>query len=279
MVSASMVGQDGPRAQHRGGGMMLQGLTGFTHLIGWPDRAPSGTISAYTDFIAPWYIVIAVLAALSHRKKTGKGTHIDLSQYEAGLSFLPTVLLDYYCNKRIQGAKGNRSCYAAPNGIYRCQGNDRWCAITVSSSQDWKHFCQVIGNPEWTRDPKFGTLIKRKENEDELDRLVEQWTINHRAEEIMEKLQAVDIAAGIVATGEDLHNDPQLAHRGHFQFIKHPEMGSTSYDAPSFKLSKTPAELRLPAPCLGQHTEYVCREILGMSDEEFLSLLELGVFE
>ena len=133
--------------------------------------------------------------------------------------------------------------------------------------------------PLWTRDPRFATLLGRKENEDELDKLVGEWTIDFTAEELMANLQAAGIAAGVVETCEDLYHDPQLKHRHHFWELEHPEIGRHSYDSPAFKLSETPCELRMPAPCLGQHTEYVCTNILGISDEEFVELLGEGVFE
>ena len=95
----------------------------------------------------------------------------------------------------------------------------------------------------------------------------------------MRRMQDAGIAAGVVQSGKDLVEDPQLKHRHHFWYLNHPEMGSCAYDGPPFKLSETPAELRMPAPCLGEHTEYVCTQILGMSDEEFVELLAEGVFE
>jgi benzylsuccinate CoA-transferase BbsF subunit len=121
--------------------------------------------------------------------------------------------------------------------------------------------------------------VGRKENEDELDRLIEAWTINHSAEEVMVKMQAAGVAAGVVQTNKDIHEDPQLKHRHHLWMLEHPEIGTHAYEGPSFRLSRTPAELRMPAPCLGEHTAYVCTEILGMSGEEVAQLLAEEVFE
>jgi benzylsuccinate CoA-transferase BbsF subunit len=115
------------------------------------------------------------------------------------------------------------------------------------------------------------------QNVDELDKLVETWTINRSSEEVMIQMQEAGVSASVVANSEDLHHDPQLKHRGHFWVLDHPEIGPHSYDSPSFRLSKTPIQLRMPTPCLGEHTEYVCTKILGMSDEEFVELLQKGV--
>jgi len=276
MVSAAMQGQTGPYRLHPGFGLMMQALAGFAHITGWPDREPNSPMT-YIDFIAPWYIVIAVLAALDHRNRTGRGQYIDLSQLETGVHFLAPALLDYAVNGRVQGRVGNRSTSAAPHGVYRCQGQERWCAIAVATDKEWQGFCKVVGQPTWAREPRFATLQGRMQNVDELDKLVETWTIDRSSEEVMLQMQEAGVSASVVANSEDLHHDPQLKHRGHFWVLDHPEIGPHSYDSPSFRLSKTPIQLRMPTPCLGEHTEYVCTKILGMSDEEFVELLQTGV--
>ena len=278
MVRAGILGQTGPQAGHVATGHDLQAYAGFAHFIGWTDRSPVGTQMAYTDFITPWYLTIAILASLDYRRRTGRGLYVDLSQLEASVQFLIPPILDFVANGRVDGAMGNRCSYAVPHGAYRCRGDDRWCAIAIFNDKEWRAFCRVIGEPEWTGEPKFNSLLSRKENEDELDLLIEQWTVNYPAEELVEKMQAAGIAASIVATGSDLHEDPQLGYRHHFVMMEHAEMGKMAYDHPSFRLSKTPCRLRTPAPCLGEHTEYVGREILEMSDEEFLDLHSRGIF-
>ncbi|MFC1991095.1 CoA transferase, partial [Chloroflexota bacterium] len=279
MMQCSMLGQTGPRAKDRGYGIGLTGLAGLTHLTGWPDRGPMPPFGAYTDFIACIFGATALISALDFRRRTGKGQYIDLSQYEAAEHFSAAAVLDYVINGREGTRMGNRCDYAAPHAAYRCHGDDRWCAIATFTDDEWEAFCQVIGNPEWTRNPRFSTLIARKENEAELDRLVEEWTVNHSAEEIMDLMQSKGVPAGVVQTGEDLLNDPQLKHRDYFWWLNHSELGPFPHLGQPFKLSKAPAQARMPSPCLGEHTEMVCREILGMSDEEFLGLLNAGAFE
>ena len=274
-----MQGQTGPRAKNPGFGGAFQSQAGFTELIGWPDREPVIINIAFTDQVVPWYAAIVAIAALEYREKTGKGLYLDIGQYESGLNFLMPAILDYTVNGRVWTRAGNRHPHACPHGVYRCQGDERWVAIAVFSDEEWQAFAKAIGQPAWTITPKFSTLLARKENEDELDRLVEVWTSSHTAEDAMRIMQESRVPAGIVESNKDLHEDPQLAHRNHFVRLNHPEIGLSAYDAPSFRLSKTPAELKLPAPCLGEHTAYVCTEILGMSDEEFLQLSEEGAFE
>jgi len=187
--------------------------------------------------------------------------------------------LDYTANKRVNSCKGNHSSRAAPHGAYRCKGNERWCAIAVFNDEEWKNLCDAIGSPNWTKDTKFSNLSGRKENEEELDKLLEECTICYTAEEAMTMMQAAGVRAGVVQNGEDLlDKDPQLRYRQHFQTLDHPEIGPHTYEVTPFRLSKTPSNLQMPAPCMGQHNEYICTKILGISDEEFVELLEAGVF-
>jgi benzylsuccinate CoA-transferase BbsF subunit len=278
MLSMSMVGQYGPHSNQPSFGQVLQATNGFVHLLGWPDRPPSLPVAAYTDFIAPWYVLIALMAALDFRRRTGKGQYIDLAMLEASVHLASPVVMDYTVNGRIQNRMGNRCPGAAPHGVYPCNEHERWVAIAVFSDKEWQALCKVMGNPELTKSPKFDTQLHRTENQDELDRLMGEWTVNHTPEEIMAELQAVGVAAGIVQTGQDLvDNDLQLQHREHFEEIDHAEMGTHLAERPPFRLSKTPSEPQRPFPSFGEHTEYVCKEILGMGDEEFAELIGAGV--
>ncbi|MDP2952320.1 MAG: CoA transferase [Chloroflexota bacterium] len=279
MMSLSMQGQTGPHAASLGYGNTLLHLVGLGHLTGWPDREPVGLGSAYTDFFAPHLACTILLATLDYRRRTGRGQYIDFSQYEASLHCLGPVLLDYTANGRQQVRQGNRHPAAAPHGAYRCRGDDRWCAIAIFSDQEWHSLCRVLGDPEWTRDPRFATLQARLRHQEELDQKIEEWTSQRTAEEVMETLQAAGVAAGVVQTAEDLHSDPQFQHRHHYCTLDHPEMGQRCYDSPSFRLSRTPTELCWAAPCLGQHNEVVFKDILGLSEEEYVALLLEGAFE
>jgi len=280
MLSMTMQGQTGPFNRQPGVGTHLQALAGITHLTGWPDREPAGTPIPYPDFISPWYIVVATMAALDYRHRTGQGLYINISQLETSLHFMAPSLLDYMVNGRIQSRRGNQHPYAAPHGVYRCRGDERWCAIAIFTDDEWRSFCEAIGRPSWTKESKFATFLNRKGNESELNRLVEEWTLTHTAEEVMDLLQAVGVAAGVVQNGQDiLECDSQLQHRHHFWVFEHPETGRHVTEVAPYRLSRTPGEPRWAAPCLGEHNDYVCTQILGMSDEEFVELLADGVFE
>jgi len=274
MFSTSQMGQTGPRAKIAAYGTQLVSLAGFTHLTGWPDRDPAGPYGPYTDTTIPHVGVAAIMTALIHRRRTGKGTHIDISQFETALNFISPILLDYAINHRVAMRKGNRCSYSVPHGVYRCRGEDRWCAIAIFSDEEWGRFCQVMGRPELATVPRFASFQQRKENEDEIDCLISEWTAERPAEEVMGMLQEVGIAAGVAQTGKDLlENDPQLVYRRFFWELEHKEIGKHHYEAPPFRLSKTPCELTTPGPCMGEHNEYVCKKILGFSDKEYNDLM------
>jgi benzylsuccinate CoA-transferase BbsF subunit len=279
MFRSSARGQTGPDSTVGETGITLQSISGFTYLTGWPDRNPSPPWGAYTDLTAPALGAAMLIAALGYRARTGKGQCIDLSQYEAGLYYLSTAILDYFTNGRVAARNGNASPTAAPHGAYRCAGDDRWCTISVFNEAEWETFCNVIDEPGLTADPRFSTLTNRKKNEDELNALIEKWTVRLPPEEVMALLQSRGISAGVVQTAEDIYNDPQIKARGVLKRLNHDELGPVYHRNIGFKLSKTPVEVGSPGPLFGQHTEYVCRNFLKMPDQEFIELFNDGVFE
>lgn len=278
MVSSSNQGQTGPYASHPGLGIHLIGLGGFNNLIGWPGQEPITLTVAYTDYLTPPLAVATLVAALDRRRKTGEGEYFDISQLEAGLHYLSTPLLDAAVNGKEPKKMGNACEDAAPHGIFRCKGEDRWCSLAVFNDQEWVTFCRVMGHPEWTIDPKFSTLSQRKENEEELNKLVAEYTVQYTPEHLMALLQEAGIAAGVVQNAKDIYEDPQLRHREFFWVMNHKEMGEFTHLGEPAVLSKTPAKPYMPAPCLGEHTEYVCKEFLGVEDEEFVDYMASGAF-
>jgi benzylsuccinate CoA-transferase BbsF subunit len=279
MLSTSMQGQTGPYATHPGSGHKLTALSGFAQILGYPDRQP-GWLDAYTDFIAPRYNIIAIMAALEYRRRTGKGQYIDMSQYEAGIHFMAPLVLDYEANKRVAGRVGNKCDFAAPHNAYRCLGQDRWCAISVFTDQEWQSFCSAIGNARLSVDARFDTLLARKQHEEELDGLVNEWTSTRTAEEVMKLMQDVGVAAGVVETAEDLlDHDPQLRHRGTFVELEYPGIGKyRSQLGTHFIMSNYKVEMK-PAPIMGQHNEYVFKSLLGVPEVEYDQLVKDGVID
>jgi crotonobetainyl-CoA:carnitine CoA-transferase CaiB-like acyl-CoA transferase len=148
----------------------------------------------------------------------------------------------------------------------------------VQTDDEWQSFCKVIGNPPWTKDTKFHTLLDRKKNENEINKLIEDWTIERDAKGIERLMQEVGVPAGVVNTNEDLFNDPQINHRHHFWEVEHSEFGKHLCEGSGFILSRTPGKVTTAGSCVGEYTVYVCTQILGMSDEEFSALYSTGLF-
>lgn len=278
MMSVSIQGQTGPYGKHPGYGVLASAITGLTQMTGWPDRAPASP-GAYSDSTTPRFGAASLLAALEYKRRTGRGQYIDLAQLEASLHLFATPLLRYVVNKEETLRSGNGSPYAAPHGVYRCQGEERWCTITVFTDEQWKAICRVVADPNLTQDARFATLLGRKKHEAELDAMVERWTQQHTPEEVMTLLQQAWVPAGIVSSVADVYNDPQLQFRHHFQTLEDPVLGSSPLNrGESFILSETPGKLVRPSPTLGCDNELVCRELLGYSEAEYQALAVEGVF-
>jgi len=215
-----------------------------------------------------------VLAALHYRTRTGQGQHLDLAMAEATLAVIPEAIMDYTMNQRVRGCEGNRDDIMAPHGCYPCLGEDKWVAIAVANDEEWQAFCQAIGNPPWTKEERFDSQLSRWQNQEELDRLVAEWTRSHTHYQVMEILQGVGVAAGPSCNVTDLFQDPHLRERGFFIEIDHPEMGKAPLIRTPWNVDGEAVGKYQPAPLIGEHNDHVFRTLLGMSQEEIDRLVE-----
>ena len=275
-LSMSVMGQTGPWCDYTGFGPTVQALSGITWLTSFPGKAPLGPGFSYADHVAGLYAAAALLGALEYRRRTGEGQHIDISQVEAMTSLLGGAVMASAGGRDVR-PYGNDSPLAAPHNVYRCAGENRWIAIAVRTEEAWLGFRRALGDPPWAGDEKFTTLAGRLDNNEEMDRLIERWTVEHTAEEAMTLLQRNGVAAGVVHNAADLAGNPHLLARGFFIGIQHRDSGETMTDATPIKLSETPADYRRPAPVPGEDNDYVYRELLGMNAGEIASLTENGV--
>ena len=281
LFSTSMLGRGGLMERQPGFGPVLSSLAGLTNITGWPGRDPVNPYGAYTDFIGPRFAVASILAALDYSRRTGRGTHLDMSQLETSIQFSAPLMLDRAANGRESTRNGNREPGAAPHGVYPCRGEDRWIAIACVTHDEWQALRRIIHptGQGWAYHETFSSLGGRKAAEDDLDQRMSDWTREWEATELMDTLQQAGVPAGVVNDCRDLFEDPQLTHRGHFQFLDHPEIGPYATDRSELDLSETPGTLDRPAPLMGQHTHQVLTEIIGLSEEEYRSLEEDGVLE
>ncbi len=283
MLSMSGFGRTGPWKDRVSYGQTLQAWSGFTELTGFPDTDPSGPASAYSDAVGGMAGAQAVLLALMHRARTGRGQWLDVSQFESLTSLLETLVLDMSVNgaDAVSTRSGNRLPHGGggPHGAYRCLGEDRWVAISVFADEEWQAFVDVAGVPEWAADQRFATAESRCRNADALDAFVESWTMQHAAEDVMGMLQAAGVAAGVAQTGADLSRDPQLKARGFFRRVPDHQGEQRTIESAPYKLSRTPGSVTSGAPAFAADMTYVLRELLGMSDDEVEDCAIAGAFD
>jgi crotonobetainyl-CoA:carnitine CoA-transferase CaiB-like acyl-CoA transferase len=273
VLSSCNQGQTGPHAFHPGYGSQLSALAGFVQLLGEPDSTPVLLYGPYIDYVAVGYGAIAVLAALERRRRTGAGCTIDLSQYEAGLQFLTPTILEFAANGRIPGRAGNADAVAAPHGVYRCAGADRWVALSIWSDAEWDEFRAVTG----IEGPAAAT--ERRGARVQLDERIGAWTARRDRDEVVRLLRQKGIRAAPVLAISELFTDAQLAHREMWPVTKHPIIGDMHLMAPPFRLSTTPSAQERPGPTVGADNDHVFGEILGLSLDERRRLERDGVFE
>lgn len=280
MLAMPAFGMDGPYRDFRTLSWNLLAMCGFDYMTTASGRPPirASPYSHPDTSSQPFHGMVAILAALYSWAKTGKGQLIELSQYESTLNFTGTFIFDYLVNRRLRKPPGNGSDYAAPHGVYRCRGEDQWCAIAVFTEEEWKAFCSVIGRDELDKDPRFAILASRISNAIELDGIINEWTSVRTPWEVMELMQRNGVASGVVESVEDLlRRDPQLKDRYHWIRVRHPEAGEMTVEDWAFKLSNVPALQWRPAPLLGEHNDVVFKEILNMTEEQINQLLLKGV--
>jgi len=281
MVSASLLGEAGPYGRVAGFGSAGSTISGIHDLGGWPDLPPQGVSGPYSDAINPHFGVMTILAALDFRRRTGRGTYVDLSQVETTLQFFSAVVADYTANGIVARRNGNRDLAACPHGLYPAAPDPAigasWVAIAVEKDAEWGQLCEIMQRPDLKTASEFATRQARLANVDDVDRIVSEWTSQRSAREAEEKLQAAGIAAHRASTSADLASDPQLEALAHFIPLEHPDHGATFVESSRIGLSETPATVSRPGPVLGEHTDHVLRDILGYSEEQVSTLRTAGV--
>ncbi|MBT2522607.1 CaiB/BaiF CoA-transferase family protein [Arthrobacter sp. ISL-28] len=273
-----MQGNSGPHCDYRGYGLTIAAASGLFGLSGYPDRLPVGTGTNYPDHVPnPLHGAIAVLAALRNRRRTGQGEHIELAQLESTVNTIGPALLAASAGQQTERA-ANDDPVAAPHGVYRCAGEDKWCAIAVFTDAQWDALTLALGAPAWASRPDLASPEGRRNARRELDVLMNSATQTWDADRLAATLTTEGVPASAVLDADALLNhDPQLRDRNHWIRLDHPVMGPSIYDGIPYQLSRTPGRLRGPAPLLGADTREVCQDLLGMDPETFDSLNQQGV--
>ncbi len=286
-VSMCGFGHEGPDTDHVTMGPTAQALTGLTFMVGLPHRPPAGWSFSYLDHVGGYLGAIAVLAGVIHRRRTGEGQHIDVSQLEPATALSGALLLDAMLNHRPSRRPGfptgNRRAHppSSPSGAYRARGDDKWVVVSCRTDQQWEALVQAMGRPQWADDARFATVAGRVENADDLDAKLEAWTSERDRYEVMELLQRSGVPAGAVQDAADrLERDPQLAARGHYTMLGNDEVDAMPLEGVPFRMSTTPPHtgglLHRGPPCLGEDNRSVLGEVLGMSADDVAALTAEG---
>jgi len=278
-------GHKGPYYKYASYGPIAQAISGLTDQSGLPDpHPPAGWGYSYMDWSGAYYCAIAMILAIYYKKRTGKGQYIDGSQIEPGIFMTGTAILDYLVNDRHWQRTGNRSPYrpAAPHGAYPCAGTDRWIAIAISNDNQWRALAAEMGNPAWSRDAGFSGLAARIVNQDELDRLVGEWTRDKEPFALQDRLQKAGVPAGVCQTSEDrVERDPQLKHLKWLIPLPNSEVGTWPIKDVPFHFANATVDQGGPihraSPCYGEDNDYVYGELLKLPAQERADLEKEGV--
>jgi benzylsuccinate CoA-transferase BbsF subunit len=277
LIRVKGMGCTGPHAADLTYGPNVGNTMATTYLWNYPGAttATAEPRTQHPDFMGGVTGAFAVVLALIERKKTGFGQWIDSAQQEIGASLLGPKYLEYTVNKREPKPEGNRSLIAAPYGPYQCSGDDRWCVIAIYHDDEWERFVRLLEKSGLRSDPKFATHLQRVRHNEDLDKWVTRWTLQHDPYEVMETLQGIGICAAVVQDVEDqFKRDKQYAATGYLVNLTEPEAGDVVTENVPLRLSETPGKVRGVAPLMGEHTHEIAKNLLGLSDAEIKKLDE-----
>jgi crotonobetainyl-CoA:carnitine CoA-transferase CaiB-like acyl-CoA transferase len=281
LISNTGYGHGGPYSSYPAQATSQEATHGLAGITGYPGGEPSKAGQSYVDFLAAWACMTAALLGLRYRRRFGRGLWADIGMYQLGCYNVSEYVADWIANKTKARRVGNRHRQFAPQGCYRCAGDDAWCTLTVRDDEEWKALCGVIGKPELASDARFSTERARHANHDTIDEMISHWMRNVSKIEAMERLQAAGVPAGAVLDGRDLHFDPHLKARGLFEPIGFPEerkMGSQrKVIGRPWRFSRLPLHVRGPAPMFGQHNREIVCNILGYDEARYRELESSGI--
>lgn len=272
LVSMPGYGKSGPEKDYVSYGTNVEQLAGLVALTGYADRGPHKSGISYGDPVGGLHACAAVAMALQRRRETGLGAHIEVPQREALISMIGEFIVGRTLGAPLTVQIGNASAVFAPHGVYPCVGDDRWIAIAAEDDEAFAALLKVMDQGSLATDHRFATNKNRLRNRDELDRLVGEWTSTQDRDELFHQLQAVGVTAGPVLNVPDLVADRHLRERGFFEKVSQVDAGEWEMDGVPWKLSRTPAHIRRPAPNFAEHNDYVFRDLLGLGDAELEAL-------
>jgi crotonobetainyl-CoA:carnitine CoA-transferase CaiB-like acyl-CoA transferase len=270
IVRMPALGASGPYVEYMGFGANFEALCGLTSLRGYPDLDPTyRNPTAYMDAATGSMAAFACLVAILRNRRTGTGSVIELAQTETTMQTIGEYLISAANGGLALGTIGNRDLRYAPQGAYPCTGDDQWVAIAVRSDEEWAALCHLMGDPDWSADPKLANVPGRWEQHDDVDARISEWTSTLDRYDVFRRCQEMGVPAAPLLTEADAFDDPQLAARSYFLPLTAPDTGTHLYPGHSFRWSGPPLAWDKPAPALGEDNEYVYKTVLGLNDEEY----------
>jgi crotonobetainyl-CoA:carnitine CoA-transferase CaiB-like acyl-CoA transferase len=277
LVRMAPFGLSGPYAPALGFGTHFESITGIRALRAYPDAEWGEAGATYhMDDTSASGVVFAVLAALMHRDRTGRGQLVEFPQVENMMQGVGEAYLDAAMNGRTPPPTGNRHPRVL-QGCYPCRGEDAWIAIRIATDAEWEALVDAMGRPAWAADPRWEDVAGRLAHQDDIDRYLAAWTRAYDKTELFHLLARHGVPAAPVATAADVLADPHLQARGFWRPMTHPAAGTYRYPGPVARWSRVAWRWERPAPRLGEHNEYVYRTLLGYTAEELADLERRGL--
>ena len=266
--SVTGFGQTGPYAKRPGYDFLAQGMGGIMSITGTPDVEPVKVGVGIADVMCGMYAATNILAALRHRDRTGEGQHIDVCLLDSQVAWLINEGTNYLVSGQVPKPLGNEHPNIVPYKVFATK--DGHVILACGNDRQFQDWCDVAGAAELKGDPRFATNPLRLENRDALYALIPDYMARKTTDEWVSALEAAKVPCGPVNTIDRVFEDPQVQARGMRLDLPHPLAGDGTVPliANPVKLSKTPIHYRHAPPTLGQHTDEVLTEILGLSDEE-----------
>jgi len=277
--SVTGFGQDGPYAPRPGYDFIFQGMGGLMSITGerdgQPGAGPQKVGIAITDVLTGMYASVAVLAAITHRERTGQGQYIDAALLDTMVAFNANQIVSYFCSGKVPVRWGNAHPQVVPYEVFPTA--DGHIILAVGNDSQFASFCQTAGCAELAQEPRFRTMSQRIVHRGELIPLIAEIMRTRTKREWIEMLEKANVPCGPINNMKEVFEDPQVQHRELRVDIPHPLGGVAPVVASPMRLSETPIEYRLAPPMLGQHNEEVIKGLLGRSDADLERLKSAGI--